>query len=64
MAKRIAPSIYQIIKNGATYEIDGQNGINYGGNEWQVFFIIDGEYIWIETYPTKKVAIADILDNY
>ena len=62
MAKRIAPSIYEVQDQfGRTFEVDGQNGIDNGRNEWQVFEISpEGDRNWWETYPTKRDAIEDI----
>lgn len=60
MATRIAPSIYEERIGNRTFEIDGQNGIEYGTREWQVFETTNGARIWCETYPTKRDALSDI----
>jgi len=51
--------IYKVEHNGRTFEIDGQNH-EYGSKEWELFEVVGGENVWIETYPTKKDALADI----
>lgn len=64
-SKRIGPRLYQVRYNGKSFEIDGQIHEHDTG-EWQLFNITDGpasDLNWIETYPTKKAAMAEILNH-
>ena len=62
--KKVAWRIYEIVLNGRTFQIDGQN--HYGqSNEWELFELVDsafvsGELVWLDTYPTKKIALNDL----
>lgn len=56
--------IYEVKINGRTFQIDGQN--HYGqSNEWQLFEILSNDSpCWIDTYPTKRMALESLLSEY
>jgi hypothetical protein len=63
-SKRIYHRIYRVESLGHVFEIDGQNR-EYDTKEWELYALVDNGYgtqdrEWIETYPTKKAALADI----
>ena len=57
--KRVAHRIYQTTYNGRTYEIDGQNRED-SSKEWDLYDTTGVSPIWIDTYTTKREALADI----
>lgn len=58
-SKRIAHRIYEAWHNGVRFEIDGQNH-EFDSKEWELFVYDGDSALWVETYPTKREALADI----
>jgi len=56
--KRIGHKLYQFEVEGQTFQVDGQNH-EFDSREWQLFILQDGEFEWVQTYPTKRDAVAD-----
>jgi hypothetical protein len=61
--KRIAHRIYEFTHNGHTFQVDGQNH-EFDSKEWQLMIFQDGNYEWVDTYPTKRDAIDDAITRF